>query len=249
MNEIFGSFGDLVVARPIEHCGSHDMSFGGRLNPALQIHEDGGESGCGGKVWVAGELLCDYIVEKSDEDDLLANWDTSKVQKFRNIIELGSGTGLVGLCVALLEKQFFHKGIKVTITDIDQLVPLMQKNIELNCVNTEMIAEELWWGEPLSGAFAPHSEGLSKVTSVDLILAADCVYLEKAFPLLEKTLLDLTNCSKPPVILMAYRKRRNADKRFFRKIGKHFTVREITDFSTYDQYLKQRTHLFELIRN
>lgn len=45
-----------------------------------------------------------------------------------------------------------------------------------------------------------------KDNEVDLVLAADCVYLEAAFPLLEKTLLDLTEKRIP--ILMCYKKRR-----------------------------------------
>ncbi len=49
---------------------------------------------------------------------------------------------------------------------------------------------------------------------VDVVLAADCVYLEKAFPLLEKTLIDLT--TKDTLVLMSYRKRRKADTKFFR---------------------------------
>lgn len=45
--------------------------------------------------------------------------------------------------------------------------------------------------------------------NVDLVLAADCVYLESAFPLLEKTLLDLT--SNGVLVLMAYKKRRKVE--------------------------------------
>lgn len=45
-----------------------------------------------------------------------------------------------------------------------------------------------------------------KDNEIDLILAADCVYLEAAFPLLEKTLLDLTENGTS--IVMCYKKRR-----------------------------------------
>ncbi|CCD25844.2 putative protein-lysine N-methyltransferase NDAI_0G00680 [Naumovozyma dairenensis CBS 421] len=254
MDDIFGSgFDDLVVARPLEHLGNSDLSFGGRLKNPLKIHEDGGESGCGGKVWIAGELLCEFILEKSNSDDLLNGW-ASNSKQFRKIVELGSGTGLVGLCIGLLEKNNFHKDIDAYITDIDQIVPLMKQNIQLNGIENEVSAEELWWGEPLRKTFAPseHSrdkeEDFREEKKVDLILAADCVYLEKAFPLLEKTLLDLTEGETPPTILMAYRKRRKADKHFFQKIKKNFDIVEIKDFEKYEYYLKQRTHLFQLIR-
>ncbi|CCC71264.1 hypothetical protein NCAS_0G03850 [Naumovozyma castellii] len=249
MDGIFGDFEGLVVPRPVEHLGNSDLSFGGKLRSPLKIHEDGGESGCGGKVWIAGELLCDFILEKSGTEDLLNKWPHDGERRFRNVLELGSGTGLVGLCVGLLEKNRFHKNIGVHITDIDQLVPLMQRNIELNGVSKEVVAEGLWWGEPLLESFAPSTvDNLPKTNVVDLILAADCVYLEDAFPLLERTLLDLTESETPPVILMSYRKRRKADKHFFNKIKKNFDVIEVKDFTKYEMYLKMRTHLFQLAR-
>lgn len=43
--------------------------------------------------------------------------------------------------------------------------------------------------------------------SSDLILAADCVYFEPAFPLLVQTLTDLTSMHDPE-ILFCYKKRR-----------------------------------------
>ncbi|AJT02485.1 hypothetical protein H749_YJM195N00305 [Saccharomyces cerevisiae YJM195] len=245
MESIFGGFGDLVVPRPKEHLGQTDLSFGGKLLPALKICEDGGESGCGGKVWIAGELLCEYILEKSVNH--LLSKTVNGTKQFKKVLELGSGTGLVGLCVGLLEKNTFHDGTKVYVTDIDKLIPLLKRNIELDEVQYEVLARELWWGEPLSADFSPQ-EGAMQANNVDLVLAADCVYLEEAFPLLEKTLLDLTHCINPPVILMAYKKRRKADKHFFNKIKRNFDVLEITDFSKFEHYLKERTHLFQLIR-
>ncbi|KOG97134.1 Protein-lysine N-methyltransferase efm6 [Saccharomyces pastorianus] len=245
MDGIFGGFEDLVVPRLEEHLGQTDLSFGGKLLPALKICEDGGESGCGGKVWIAGELLCEYVLEKSN-DHLLSKTIHGK-RPFKKVLELGSGTGLVGLCVGLLEKNKFHDNTKVYVTDIDKLVPLMERNIQLDKVQYEVLARELWWGEPLSADFSPQ-EGDLQTNNVDLVLAADCVYLEKAFPLLERTLLDLTNCISPPVILMAYKKRRKADKQFFNKIKKNFDVLEITDFIKFNYYLKQKTHLFQLVR-
>lgn len=233
------SFGDLVPERAIEHLGKIDLTFEGRLSTPLKISEDGGESGCGGKVWIAGELLCEYLLENSEKGQLL-----SKVfpgRKFTKLLELGSGTGLVGLCAGLMNRETVGNAMEVYISDIDQLMPLMQENISLNKLDDTVFAQVLYWGEQLPLTF--------EEKSADLILAADCVYLESAFPLLEKTLLDLTNEDKTPVILMAYKKRRKADKHFFQKIKKNFEVIEIQDFTLFEHYLKQRTHLFQLVRS
>jgi hypothetical protein len=126
----------------------------------------------------------------------------------------------------------------------------MTKNIQLNGLEGTVIAETLSWGEELP-AYAS--------SGVDLVLAADCVYLEKAFPLLEKTLLDLTQAEEDEddeekekeegvLVLMAYRKRRKADTKFFQKIKKNFTIVPITDFDEYQEYLKQSVNLLQLVR-
>ncbi|KAH3901270.1 uncharacterized protein SCODWIG_02620 [Saccharomycodes ludwigii] len=236
-DSFFANFLDIVPSRKIEHLGTTGLEFNGQLSPELKIYEDGGGLGCGGKIWIAGELLCEYIMEHK------VNFNV-----YDKVIELGSGTGIVGLLLGLMNNQGLwindkykeeQNSKKVYVTDITELVPLMDKNVNLNNVGNVVEAASLEWGEPVEAKF---SAGL------DLVLAADCVYLEKAFPLLEKTLLDLTSVDKPPMILMSYRKRRKADKHFFIKIKKNFKVIEIKDFKNFAQYLKQRTHLFQLIR-
>lgn len=223
--DFMSSFQDLVPSRPIEHLGNSDLTFDGRLpSPGLQIWEDGGEVGCGGKIWIAGELLSKYLL------------DTGLYGK-KKVIEIGSGTGLTGLSLGLCEKR--DKDMKIYITDIQELVPLMNKNIHLNHLEDTVIAETLSWGEELP-EYAK--------SDVDLILAADCVYLEKAFPLLEKTLIDLTNTEKEVLILMSYKKRRKADGQFFRKIKKNFDVIQIENFKDYAFYKKQRVSLFQMKR-
>jgi len=61
----------------------------------------------------------------------------------------------------------------------------------------------------------------------DIILAADCVYFEPAFPLLVKTLSDLSDTSTE--ILFCYKKRRKADKRFFGMLRKKFSWKEVSN--------------------
>jgi len=96
---------DYIESRPIEHLGELDMTFEGRLSePGLQIYEDGGELGCGGKVWVAGELLSKYLLDKG-------------LYNKKKVVEIGSGTGLVGLALGLSEKKDQDMGI--WITDIE----------------------------------------------------------------------------------------------------------------------------------
>lgn len=238
--DIFTScFEELIPPRPIEHLGEIDLTFDGKLSSSLKINEDGGEAGCGGKIWIAGELLCDYIAETSTKEKLL--YKLCPERNFTRVLELGSGTGLVGLFIGALDTENDVKSRDVYITDVDQLIPLMEANIKVNNLDKNVFAQSLWWGEPV-----PH---LLSESPPDLVLAADCVYLESAFPLLERTLLDLSNIENPPVILMSYKKRRKADKHFFLKIKKNFDVIEIKDFTKFKHYQKQRAHLFQLVRH
>lgn len=75
---------DLIPIRATENLGDSFLTFDGLLKePGLKVYEDGGAAGCGGKLWPAGELLSRYMIRTG-------------VQNATNILELGSGTGLVG---------------------------------------------------------------------------------------------------------------------------------------------------------
>lgn len=47
----------------------------------------------------------------------------------QRIIELGSGTGVVGLVAAALGAQ------QVTLTDKQQILPLLKRNIQVSCAH------------------------------------------------------------------------------------------------------------------
>lgn len=63
----------------------------------------------------------------------------------------------------------------------------------------------------------------------NVILAADCVYFEPAFPLLLATLEELLDLSKEAVVYFCFKKRRRADMQFMKTAKKKFIVEEIED--------------------
>lgn len=82
--DLLDSVTELVPIPAVANLGTSHLTFDGLLaDPGLAVHEDGGEAGCGGKLWPAGELLSRYMIRKG-------------VENVKNILELGSGTGLVG---------------------------------------------------------------------------------------------------------------------------------------------------------
>lgn len=85
----------------------------------------------------------------------------------------------------------------------------------------------------------------------DVVLAADCVYFEPAFPLLVRTLAALVPRDAPGPdadVLFCYKKRRKADRRFFALLRKEFTWTEVLDDPDRDVYAREAISLLRLSR-
>jgi len=147
------------------------------------------------------------------------------------ILEIGSGGGLVGLAVAI----GCEVGGPLYITDQENMLPLMQRNITLNNLDDIVVPLILDWGTPLPPLILQQRP--------TLILAADCVYFEPAFPLLLQTLRDLlapfpasysasTTDNQSiirPRCYFCFKKRRRADMQFLKAAKKAFVVEEVVD--------------------
>lgn len=213
---------DFVAIPEPSETGVKDLTFDGLLSRPLKVKQDGGAAGCGGKLWPAGELLSRYMIRQP-------------ALPYHKVLELGSGTGLAGLAVALGHPD--ARDTEIIITDQSFLLPLMEANIRINDLSGRVIPRTLNWGEPLP----------EFCRGVDLILAADCVYLEAAFPLLKSTLLMLTDEKDVPII-MAYKKRRNADRHFFKAMKKDFMINEISNYPEFEAFHRDNVHLFIMRR-
>ena len=148
-------------------------------------------------------------------------------------LELGAGGGLVGLAVAMGCK-LDHP---IYISDQENMIDLMRMNIVLNGLESRVNELVLNWyvaqastrrrpnqacrGDPLP------EEVIREKPNV--ILAADCVYFEPAFPLLLATLGDLLELCRESVIYFCFKKRRRADMQFMKNARKKFIVEEIED--------------------
>lgn len=95
---------------------------------------------------------------------------------------------------------------------------LMEKNIKLNDLQSTVKAAVYDWGESRPSGIPEYP---------DIILAADCVYFEPAFPLLQKTLQDLIG--ENTVCYFCFKKRRRADLNFVKVVKKMFDVKEVDD--------------------
>ncbi|ODH24697.1 hypothetical protein ACO22_05286 [Paracoccidioides brasiliensis] len=210
----------LVPVRESKAAGTALLSLDGLLDPPLQIKEDLKE-GCGGKLWPAGIVLAKYMLRRHKSD--LGG---------KTIVELGAGGGLVGLAVA--------RGCSVDspiyLTDQIPMLSLMQDNVQLNRLSDIVYPAVLDWGCEIP-----------KTVPSDpaVILAADCVYFEPAFPLLLSTLEGLL-ASPHSVCYFCFKKRRRADLRFMKQARKLFEVVEVMDDPDQKVYSKQNIFLYTI---
>ncbi|KAK3378590.1 putative methyltransferase-domain-containing protein [Podospora didyma] len=181
------------------------INFSGLLDEPLKLYEDL-KSGCGGQLWPAGMVLAKHMLR----------YHRDKLQHSR-ILELGAGGGIVGLSVA----RGCRLGQPLYMTDQSEMESLMQHNIALNRLEDRVQARVLNWGQPLSAEIADFKP--------DIILAADCIYFEPAFPLLLQTLQDLLALSPAAIVFFCFNKRRRADMNLFKTMKKSFRVTEIED--------------------
>lgn len=148
------------------------------VDKTLHLHQQmEGDVGC--VVWDASIVLAKYLEELYKKDS----------QYFRNlyVVELGSGVGCVGLAAATL-------GANVLLTDLPHILPILEKNVELNKESYPEISGmakvlSLPWGEKTKLEQIP-----------DLILLSDCIYYKESIDLLVSTLKYLSE-HKTKIIL------------------------------------------------
>lgn len=121
----------------------------------------------------------------------------------------------------------------IHITDQVPMLSLMETNIELNGLASSVKASVLNWGEPLPSDIPTHPS---------IILAADCVYFEPAFPLLIETLKHLMGPDS--VCYFCFKKRRRADIRFMKMAKKAFDIQEIRDDPDAETYSRENIFLY-----
>ncbi|KAL8044891.1 hypothetical protein ABFX02_08G075900 [Erythranthe guttata] len=134
------------------------------------------------------------------------------------ILELGSGTGIVGIAAAAL------LGAKVTATDLPHALPNLQFNVAANAGIFEphggaVEVAALQWGEKKD------MEAIGGRDQYDLILGSDVVYHDHLYePLLETLKFFLLGTDRKMVFVMGHLKRWKKESAFFKKANKYFDV-------------------------
>ncbi|XP_052772866.1 protein N-lysine methyltransferase METTL21D-like [Mya arenaria] len=166
-----------------------------------------GDVGC--VVWDAAIVLAKYFEA--------ADFQYGRFWKGKKVLELGSGTGAVGLLTA-------SYGASTIITDLQDFVPLMNMNIETNketFPDMDIKACELKWGTSIDS---------QQFSNIDVVVVADCIYYAESLKPLVQTMEDL--CSSGTCVYCCYEERTTDNKpelqrKFLELVGERFTVEKI----------------------
>ncbi|KAI9322891.1 putative methyltransferase-domain-containing protein [Dichotomocladium elegans] len=158
-----------------------------RTNQEIILVQDPHSNYLGGYIWLTAIVFCTYLESlftstKKHSSRRRHEWilpDRSK-----RWVELGSGVGLIGIMLAKLGVE------NVVITDIAELVPTMERNVEANGLRVKslsgrrkndavedgvVVVEPLLWNDAEAIA---HVRGEAKTDAIDYLVACDCIYSE-----------------------------------------------------------------------
>ncbi|XP_062974577.1 protein N-lysine methyltransferase METTL21D [Elgaria multicarinata webbii] len=187
--------------------------------------------GTGSVVWDAALVLARFL-EKSAAQAGGGAPPRGLRLRHKAVLELGAGTGLVGLMAASL-------GANVTVTDLEEVQDLLKMNIETNrhLITGSIRAKVLKWGKEVTD-FLP---------APDYILMADCIYYEESLEPLLKTLKDLAGPDTS--ILCCYEERTmgknpEVEKRYFELLQRDFEMEKVPLDEHDEEYRSEDIHIF-----
>jgi len=201
----------------------------------------------GATVWDAAIVLCKYF----------ENIEDFPVGFFKNkkVIELGAGTGLVGLALSRL-------GSNVTLTDQKQMLPLLQHNAKLNNLDTKVNVEEFNWGEQPAQLTPPYDIVLLSDLIAGCYASSYQALVDALWWLTESgdtsiTTSSLTPTSTPnfssatstsPIIIMSYEKRDKKELDFFSLLLERFSFTKVPNSKLDPLYQSEDIGIFIIKR-
>ena len=172
-------------------------------------------SATGWLVWPVSAHLCQYVLMNAN------------VFRQKRILELGSGTGLVGLICNIVEVS------NVVMTDMEECLPICQANYILNSdslnPNCNLCVEPLLWGDR-----DRCTDILQKHGPFDFLIGADIVYHQagEVLSALVESIIALSGSNTVFILAYEYRECMIEDEvTFFAPLRLRFRSVEQIDIS------------------
>jgi len=193
--------GPLRAERMI--CFEHPALAGGGVSveqDMLEARSGSEEDATGRVVWPAAHALAAHLCAHPD------------LVRGRRVVELGAGTGLVGLVAAALG------AAEVVLTDLPSTLPLLASNARRNATagGGRARVAELRWGAELAGDF----DGCHVVIGCEIVYQHD----EDTCAALVDTMWRLAGPDGLVLIAYEFRDGMLADMEFFDRVNERFSV-------------------------
>ncbi|KAK6201020.1 putative methyltransferase-domain-containing protein [Scheffersomyces amazonensis] len=137
---------EIIRRIEINNLNQYDYDFISLKEPSLT------SDNLGLKTWGSSLILANRLINQQKNKHYLLD----------NVLELGSGTGLVGMACSIL-------GYTTWLTDLQEIVPNLQDNVELNKINAHV--DELNWCDPIS-----FTEKYGQDITFNTIVVSDPIY-------------------------------------------------------------------------
>ncbi|KAF2474823.1 uncharacterized protein BDR25DRAFT_255297 [Lindgomyces ingoldianus] len=177
------------------------------------ILEETGES-IARHLWDAGIALSCYLgglIDTPKETPLAKIFQSPKDKRRLQILELGTGCGMVGISLA----QIIERADIIT-SDLPEAEEIFKLNMSKAILGTgsTMKFRTIDWEESLPD-LRIGSPSCAHCTQFDVIVAADCTYNPDSSPALVKTISRLTECSPAAAVILAMKVRHSSESIIF----------------------------------
>lgn len=201
----------------------------------------------GTQIWHSSKVLAAYLRGTGVDATLSGNGGLVPTLAGARCLELGAGTGLVSLVLAAL-------GAQVTATDYHTaILSLVRRSAAENGLAALLDTAVLDWDDPetfvppaqeASTAAATKAGTAGAVEGFDLIIAADCVYVETSSALVATLAAHVPiGCATP--VLLGYQHRNDRAASFFEEmlqLGFQFRRFEGADDAAIPSLAQTRSH-------
>ncbi|KAI9714523.1 MAG: hypothetical protein M1820_000484 [Bogoriella megaspora] len=177
-------------------------------NRVISIWEETGES-ITRHLWDAGVVLAGFLdrviaLQQHDELRALEHALASATYKRLNVLELGCGSGIVGIAMAQTIPD-----CSVLLTDLPEAEELVQRNIAgMNpAMSSEVRFEPLDWEAEIPPKI--------RDKMLDIIVVADCTYNPDSAPDLVRTIAAFTSRSPKAIVVVSMKNRHPSESIFF----------------------------------
>ncbi|KAL4506497.1 hypothetical protein ABPG72_000068 [Tetrahymena utriculariae] len=182
--------------------------------------------GHAGSVWDAALVFAHYLEKNYDKIHKLGMFFG------KQILELGSGTGVAGLLTTMFNPQ------KVILTDMKQNQDLLKRNIEVNVNNIQKGIQvenySLEWGKE---NFDNLKEIIKQYEHFDIVLGSDLMYDDANSVKLLETFDEISLLIKGCVFILVYNIRKESERQIIKRIESNFEFEYVSE-SDYDELFR-----------